>query len=152
MDQQQRDHLQAHQAGVIKENPALKPLHDLLLSHGGEYTLLPVKEEDLDKLLTRGYIQSGWGARMSKGEGSRCHANSAFLWDANRKHAAIVTGYGLSADGIWRQHTWVVNVDDCVHKRKKLFRIYETTVKRKLYFGYRMTDAEAIQFLDDNAF
>ena len=48
----------------------------------------------------------------------------------------LVTGYALSDDGLWRQHSWVM--DDQV--------IYETTVKRTQYYGFVLDPAEAVRF------
>src|SRR5262249_31708061 len=74
--------------------------------------------------------------RMRRGERSRCHANSAAIWGTDIKKYQLVTGYALSDDGIWRQHTWVF---DGKH-------VHETTVARVRYFGFAMGEREACMF------
>ena len=55
---------------------------------------------------------------------SDCHGNAATLFRAGK--GMIATGYALDEDGLWRQHSWVVD-----SKR----RVIETTVRRKAYYG-----------------
>ena len=116
-------------------------LGDKLLSFGGKYTCLPLYEEDYEKIMSRGQFFYGKGAHFSKGEDCHCHSNSAYLWDANRGRCRIATGYALSADGIWRQHTWVVQ------PLTTKYRVWETTVKRIGYYGVVLTDDECEVFL-----
>lgn len=82
--------------------------------------------------------------KACRGQPSQCHANSAYLWDANRGHCSIATGYALSEDGLWRCHSWVVQ------PRSRTMRVWETTVKRVAYFGFVMNDTECQEFLDNN--
>lgn len=95
------------------------------------------------KALSRGQFFYG-SSYMRKGQPSQCHANSAYLWDANRGHCSIATGYALSEDGLWRCHSWVVQ------PRSRTMRVWETTVKRVAYFGFVMNDTECQEFLDNN--
>ena len=69
-------------------------------------------------------------------ENSRCHSNCAHIWNCKPKEYKIVTGWALSDDGIWRQHTWLL--------RSKA--IVETTSPREKYYGFVLTDEEANQF------
>lgn len=92
-------------------------------------------EEDLHDILARGVFLRGYNAMFMPGEACRCHANSAYLWDVNRKTMLIATGYALSRDGMWRQHSWCVS--------RKSNRVIETTEKRLLYYGFIMTDRES---------
>lgn len=101
-------------------------------------------DEDAVKALSRGQFFYG-SSYMRKGQPSQCHANSAYLWDANRGYCSIATGYALSEDGLWRCHSWVVQ------PRSRTMRIWETTVKRVAYFGFVMNDTECQEFLDNNA-
>lgn len=124
----------------------LEGLKNILLDIGGWSVVLPRIEPDFLKLLTRGRRFAGRSVQM-KGESSQCHLNSAYLWDANREtdlHLYICTGYALSKDGVWRQHSW------CAYPTKRSWRVVETTQKRVQYFGYIMHDTEAEQFLYDN--
>lgn len=116
------------------------PLKKILLDIGGHACIIPNIEPDLQKILARGRRFPG-RSRMMKGEPSRCHSNSAYCWDENRELCKICTGYALSRDGIWRQHSWVL------HESRT---VVETTVKRVQYFGYVMTEEECEMFLEDN--
>ena len=72
------------------------------------------------------------------------NSNSALLWDANREKCQIATGYALSADGCWRQHSWVVQ------PLTTKYRIWETTEKRIAYFGFILNDEECEEFYYNN--
>ena len=121
----------------LRDYEALK---QRLLAVAGQAVCLH-QEEDLPQLLSRGEFYRGYNSRMMKGEAGRCHANSSRLWERNSSKLRIVTGYALSRDGAWRQHTWCVDKDD---------KVIETTEKRVLYFGFPMTRAEAEEFADNN--
>jgi hypothetical protein len=47
------------------------------------------------------------------------------------------SGYGLSDDGMWRMHTWLISFDS---------RIVETTVAREAYFGGLLREDAAERF------
>jgi hypothetical protein len=117
------------------------PLKKKLLEIGGWAVALPAIEPDLLKILERGGVFAG-RSRLVKGETSRCHSNAAALWEANRRSCRICTGYALSRDGMWRQHSWIVTNNEGA--------IVETTEGRVCYFGFVMTPAECQQFLEDN--
>jgi hypothetical protein len=74
-----------------------------------------------------------------------CHANAAF-WEQNRGQfpVAIVSGYALSEEGLWRQHSWLIA------KPYRRWTVIETTVRRVLYYGVVLTDAEAAHHADCN--
>lgn len=153
MNEDQRNFLTNRTKRLLQIKPELQLLHDKLLSIGGEFTVLPMVEEDLQKIVARGFKQYGWNATVKLGERSRCHANVAGLWDINREQIQIVTGYGLSKDGIWRRHSWCRDMQQPVRNRglkDGLYRIVETTRKRKLYFGFILTDQEAEEFVHNN--
>jgi len=93
--------------------PPLLPdptIFDLLLSartHGNKYT------------------------KRVPGETSRCHENVAELLYAGKTPDGLPiteteTGYALSEDGLWRQHSWAIALHDTV---------VETTEPRLLYVG-----------------
>lgn len=127
----------------------LYALHRILLEIGGSETCLADIEEDIDKLLERGRYYPG-RSKMMVGRPSQCHANSANLWLANHKarDIRICTGYALSGDGMWRQHTWLVDRYQTATQQRT--RIIETTTKRVAYFGFELTDDEAAEFVEDN--
>jgi len=143
MDSEQRQFLETRTTDVLHENPHLKPLLDKLLKLGGEYAVLPVIEEDLDAILSRGERFTPRWLRIWKGEPGLCHFNVGRLWDVNRQLVKICTGYALSDDGIWRQHSWGL------FKKKS---VVETTIARELYFGFILTNEEAEQFYIENSF
>ena len=118
-----------------------KCLKKKLLDFAGVRVLIPQTEEDLEKLMSRGQFWFGEKALLQLGEPSQCHANSSYLWDANRDKLRICTGYALSKDGIWRQHSW------CIWAKPGINKIVETTEKRLLYFGFVMTTDECEEFL-----
>lgn len=126
-------------------------LRDLLLSKGGCEACLPVMDEDLMNIIAYGQLWDNNTTRMMKGRPSQCHSNSAELWYNNKYsykngHAVIIcTGYALSSDGFWRQHSWLV------HAKSRANVIIETTKPRVAYFGFGMTYAEAEQFEYDNS-
>ena len=82
-------------------------LRQKLLTFAGETVCFPPCEEDLDNILNYGQFWVGSNAKLMRGEPSRCHANSANLWEQNKEATRICTGYALSEDGIWRQHSWM---------------------------------------------
>lgn len=119
-------------------------LRDRLLSFGGEQACVPAIEEDLDALLEHGQVWLAKGRLRKRGRPCQCHANSLQLWDENREKGLLpATGYALSPDGMWRQHSW------CVIAKRTGGRIVETTEDRVLYYGIVFTPEEAEKRLDD---
>ena len=120
-------------------------IRDLLLTFGGEEACVQPDIDDED-ILTRGQFFYGKNAKMMKGQPSRCHSNSCRLWEANEDNpnCHIATGYALTEDGMWRQHSWVVV------ERPRSYQIYETTVKRIAYFGFIMNRQECEDFCRNN--
>lgn len=119
-------------------------LRDKLLSFGGDEVCMPLIEEDYDAIMDRGELFLASGCKYRKGRPSQCHFNSALLWDANRGQCQIATGYALSQDGCWRQHSWVVQ------PLTVKYRVWETTVRRIAYFGFVLTDTECERFYYEN--
>lgn len=128
----------AHQAEFFKtrtkqafmEHPYLKKLHKHLLRIGGVAVVLwngTNDEKIAQALISSGKAESGKTAILKLGEQSECHENSAKLHRQDPGRYAVLTGYALSDDGIWRPHSWV-------HDSLKR-RIIETTEKRAVYFG-----------------
>jgi hypothetical protein len=120
----------------LRAMPELKPLQNKLLSLGGDWVSLQ-PEPDRDKLLKEGKVMEG-NVQLMKREVSRCHANCAALWNTYPDVFKIATGWALSDDGIWRQHTWLLRTSDKT--------IIETTESRTKYFGIILNDAEANNF------
>ena len=118
-----------------------------LRAFGGDEVCMPeLFEEDVCEILERGQLWYGDHSRMVKGRPSDCHRNSCVLWEKNKaeKEIAIATGYALSKDGLWRQHSWLVL------RNLRSVEVIETTVKRIAYFGFVMTHDEADEFCRNN--
>ena len=134
----------ASEEGVAKCDPRLLELHEKLLSFGGSETCLPIKELDLHDILDHGQLWLGDRPLMRRGEACHCHENSCghYLRNKNSLDVTIATGYALSEDGIWRQHSWVL------WRKPRSVKVLETTTKRVLYFGFAMTAEQAEAFCD----
>ncbi len=126
-----------------KVHPDYERLKSVLLDIGGWAVILPRIEEDFGNIMERGRKFPG-DSITKRGDDCQCHRNSAYLWDANREKLKICTGYALSKDGIWRQHSW------CVWRATRSWRVVETTMKRIQYYGYIMTEDESEKFLYEN--
>lgn len=128
----------------------LEELKKRLLEFGGEIVSVPSVEEDLIKILDRGqFWEKKWGRIVKiKGAPCQCHRNSCELWENNRNNfnIRICTGYALTEDCIWRQHSWLVFIDERTNKAK----IIETTVERIAYYGFVMSEEECEEFCYDN--
>lgn len=113
-------------------------LKSRLLALGGCDVVPPMEQEPLlGELLESGVEWSEFTCVFLPGEPSRCHDNvAALLYLAEQEgYTAIrggMTGYALSPDGLWRQHSWAYGLEG---------EIYETTVERTAYFGVDSTRA-----------
>ena len=117
-------------------------LRDHILKFGGQEVCMPSMDPDLSSLLKRGQFWYGDKIKMELGEACQCHANSYELWleEKDHKDIHIATGYALTEDGMWRQHSWLIYVKP----RSRV--IIETTVKRIAYFGFVLSKEEAEEF------
>jgi hypothetical protein len=122
----------------------LLPLEQRLLSYGGT-RLVYVGEPHVDELLTRGRNMPGPAKAIPGGQPSRCYTNTADLWESHRGELRIVEGYGLSEDGWWRRHSWLLRE----RPRPRQRSLIETTVKRSRYYGFALNEYEAEAFLHD---
>lgn len=119
-------------------------LKNRLLSFAGDAICLPKYEEDLENILKYGQFWLGYNAEKVTGEACKCHSNSARIWMDNKEITNICTGYSLSADGMWRQHSWLI------HRKARSNRIVETTQPRVLYYGFAMTPEMCEEFVSEN--
>lgn len=115
-----------------------------LLDFAGEAVRLPEYEEDLENILEYGQFWLGYNAERMPGEPCQCHKNSALLWRENRDITNICTGYALSEDGMWRQHSWLIR------RKPRSNKIVETTMPRVLYYGFALTPEMCKEFADEN--
>ena len=111
---------------------------ETLLRHGGRRAVPPLEPDVLIGLLAEeGAVFEGDTATVAAGEPSDCHVNAARMWRAHGCDA-IGTGYALSDDGLWRQHSWGSAQGFAV----------ETTTSRLRYFGVVMSGDRAKWFAD----
>ena len=121
----------------LKKYPELKPLRKKLLLIGGD-EIVPREEPDLSKIIKRGKLFKN-KAILTKLRMISCHTNVAELYAT--KGYRIATGWALSDDGLWRQHSWCIDSKD---------NIVETTKRRKKYFGVVLMRKEAKKFYREN--
>lgn len=125
------DHLSAEQ---------FAPLESRLLGKGGERVVNPGYEPDLGKIMDRGQDWEGSPVSFRPMCARNCHGNAAELHVKTGHH--IATGYALSDDGLWRQHSWGVH--------KNTGKPIETTTHRDKYHGVVLNTEEAAQFTRAN--
>jgi hypothetical protein len=110
-----------------------------LLAQGGHTVVIPFADVDMTPLFMGRKDRNATPPKkieLIKGEVSACHANSAKLWKKSPKTTQFVTGYALSADGIWRRHSWVMRGETLI----------ETTVRRRKYSGFALPMTLAKKF------
>lgn len=113
-----------------------------LLSFGGSL-VVPARdpEPDLDALLAGGSAMTSH-VQLSPGEPGECHGNVAACW-IDGTIASIGTGYALSGDELWRQHSWGLTSDG---------ELVETTDQRRAYVGIALAAGPAsMRFAGSNA-
>lgn len=106
-----------------------------LLALGGRRVVWRDCEPHLTQLIAQGQPFTE-PVRMRQGKPCRCHENAAALWAKDVDGTELATGYGLSDDGLWRQHSWV----------RKDNLLYETTERRDQYFGVVLGTVDALRF------
>src|SRR5690349_4800373 len=109
MTEEQRQLLEHRFADAAKRQPKLRLLRRLLFSLGGQAFVAPPKSEpDITALLESGFVMSG-PVKLVVMDASSCHQNVAGVWRTGKLGVVgIATGYALSEDGLWRQHSWGV--------------------------------------------
>ena len=119
-----------------------RQLGTVLMSLGGRDVIFKDLEEDYENLSKYGQLWYGDRVELVKMTPNQCHRNSCDLWYNNRDKfdIKIATGYALTKDGYWVQHSWLVE------KRPRSMRVVETTVKMLAYYGFVMTDEECHKF------
>lgn len=127
MTPQQRSFLRKRLRIAGLKQPEIKLLRKVLLSLGGDEMVAPPGdfERDLEALLKLGHVTAG-PVRLKVMKTSNCHGNIQELWNREAKGlVALCTGYALSDDGLWRQHSWGILREG----------VLETTEPRAKYFG-----------------
>ncbi len=125
---------------IIQDLNGAEKLWTLLLQFGG-IDVVREYDEDLAKILEHGQLWYGDRIKLMKGQPSKCHENAAACWEANQGRSVLCTGYALSDDGLWHQHSWLI------HVKPRRNRVIETTEKRIAYFGFCMAPDEAEKFV-----
>lgn len=130
--------LEQREAEVFRMAPQAKELKEQLLGFGGERVIWHFSELYLEELLKEGRRFKGSAARLQLGRPCNCHGNVAelYLTGFAKQNTSIASGYALSADGLWRQHSWGL----------KRPHIIETTSPREMYYGFLLRPAEALAF------
>jgi hypothetical protein len=118
--------------------PEQRAVAGKLLAVDGKTVVWQEPDQHAHLLATRGRLWPGPVVRV-EGEPCHCHTNAADLWGRDVEGTQLVTGYALSG-GVWVQHSWVV-ADEA---------IFETTLRRKRYFGVALDKAEATAFFCGN--
>jgi len=131
----QREYLEIRRLEHLQIYPEYAKLEQRLLSMGGEL-VVPRREPDQDEILSCGRQWNGDNVRVIKGILRNCHGNVAGLWRSNPNRYHIATGWALSEDGLWRQHSWIIDGSTLI----------ETTTPREKYFGFMLSPLEAKQF------
>jgi hypothetical protein len=141
MDPERKSFLDRRFREAVKGQPELKRLRSLLLRIGGVCLVAPPKpDSDVAALLESGFLTAG-PIVLKIMKCSSCHQNVAALWKTRKAGlVAIATGYALSEDGLWRQHSWGVRRDG----------ILETTEPRSKYFGLVLQGDKADHFVACN--
>jgi len=116
-------------------------LEDKLCDHAG-HGVVPQDQDlsQLEHLLAAATLTRPGHVRVTRMAPSECHANAARLWAQSRGSEKIWTGFALSTDGLWRQHSWA----DDGHG------IIETTEPRISYFGVGLSMKDSVKTLVAN--
>ncbi len=141
MTREQKTFLTRRLRDAVRAQPELKRLKLMLLRLGGDFLVAPPKlDPDVSALLVSGFTIGG-PVMVKPMKSSSCHQNVATLW-RSRKFGlvGIATGYALSEDGLWRQHSWGVLRDG----------VLETTEVRLKYFGIVLQGKSADRFTEHN--
>jgi hypothetical protein len=148
-DSQQRDNerLRFLYAERVREQDARHPGYAdawssfaaLVLQHGGDLVVPPTEPDVMvDMLTATGALIRPAEVSTRRGSASDCHANAVHLWRVGTA-SALGTGYALSDDGLWREHSWAWDPSGA---------LIETTEPRTRYFGIRMDGDLAEWFAD----
>jgi hypothetical protein len=126
---------------ALEQQPEIRVLRRTLLDIGGiELVAPPWPDVDVPLLIKVGFVMAGPVHCEARGK-SACHENVSRLWISKRPEVAgIGTGYALSGDRLWRQHSWLTLREG----------ILETTRERAIYFGILLQGPPADSFAESN--
>lgn len=147
IDATQKRFLDLKVAEELKDMGSSRSQHEELVRRllllGGDQVCLCF-EEDIQNILSRAEACKGSKSRKKKGLPCRCHQNAAWMWKDHPKTCRVATGWALSRDGIWRQHSWIV--EPLVNWDLSGYQIIETTERRMVYYGFMLTEEECQKF------
>jgi hypothetical protein len=121
---------------AFEDDPRRSELERRLLDLSGTLALLFLPDPYIGELLVCGRYFPGGRPLMRLGLPSSCHSNAAVLPVETDGAVRIAFGYALRPDGLWRQHSFGMVVED--------ERIVETTERRVRYFGFVLDDRETL--------
>jgi len=126
---------------AARSQPEIRQLARVLLRIGGCFLVPPPwPDPDVIELIHSGFAMCG-PVLLKVRKQNQCHQNVAALWEARRCGIiGIGTGYALSDDGLWRQHSWGVLREGVV----------ESTVPMIKYFGILLQGDRADRFTRSN--
>lgn len=116
------------------------PLESKLLQLDGDSVLQPECDPHIGAICERGRLLTGRSVQ-SNGLPNQCHANACVLWVQSERKKSLCTGYALSGNGVWMQHSWCMSLP---HAKEP--QIFETTCEWLKYFGIALEENEAFQF------
>jgi hypothetical protein len=114
--------------------PLLFALKEKLTKIAGEM-IVPSEDSDLHQIINEVNLLDKYMVRLEPGVAGQCHRNVAHY--SATKGYRICTGWALSDDGLWHQHSWCLAGNELV----------ETTVKRQRYFGIFVDGKDAEVFM-----
>lgn len=130
-------------------HPKLHILRKAILDRfgGGEVLISMGDASEAEPLTEHGQL---WVPEASDidylaGENNHCHDNACTFWKESPEKYVIATGYGLSPDGLWRPHSWLMEPQNDSDAK-----IVETTVGRLAYFGRVLDLPNTIDFVFGN--
>ena len=137
MTEYQQNLLARRLRASIELQPEIGALRTLLLGMGGvEFVAPSFIDHEISALISSGFTMDSL-VECEPMESSACHTNLARLWIAEESGLiGIGTGYALSNDGLWRQHSWGIRRNG----------ILETTKPRVKYFGIALQGRDADSF------
>lgn len=132
--------------GAFAGDPQYIRLESTLLAIGGK-RMVWVPEPHLDELLSRGKVFPKLVRYADRygGQANACHQTAARMYARLPEYYQIATGYALSKDGLWRQHSWV-----CCRPPSRGKPYEPTPIKRECYYGFLLSDKEAAEFVQSN--
>lgn len=141
MTQERKRLLDRRLREAIGQQPEIEILAELLLDLGGIQLVAPPKADPAVALLVDAGVVMARPVHCQAMEDGKCHQNVARLWRQKRHEVlGIGTGYALSDDGLWRQHSWGIRREG----------ILETTSLRAKYFGLLLQGVDADSFAESN--